>query len=362
MSFKEYRTNIEENDTAILYLGFDNMHAIKVVKGQTFQTKFGALRLSNLIGKPYGSRIQCPKGYLYVLYPNPELWTQNLPHRTQILYSTDISLVTLQLDLKPGSVVVESGTGSGSLSHAIIRTVAPEGHLYTFEFHEQRAQIAKEEFVEHGVSDFVTVTHKDVCQDGFGLNGIADAVFLDLPRPWDAITSAKQALKKEGGRLCSFSPCIEQVQKTCELLQQLGFEDITSMECLVKNYDVRTINLPIADLGKNNSTLSNTCTALDEKKACKEIEEKADLVKIQTETEDLETKEKLEPMDTDLKEKLTSKDKDKSNKAVDKNKLRTDFDLIGKKEQFSFFFKTGVFPQNMPGHTGYLTFCTLYPS
>ena len=109
MSFKKYKTNIDENDTVILYLGFANMHAIKVVKGQTFQTKFGALRLSNLVGKPYGSKIECPKGYLYVLYPTPELWTQNLPHRTQILYSTDISLVILQLDLKPGSVVVESG-------------------------------------------------------------------------------------------------------------------------------------------------------------------------------------------------------------------------------------------------------------
>lgn len=109
MSFKEYKAFIEENDTVILYLGFENTHAIKIVKGQTFQTKFGALRLSNLIGVRYGSRVECPKGYLYVLYPTPELWTQNLPHRTQILYSTDISLVTLQLDLKPGSVVVESG-------------------------------------------------------------------------------------------------------------------------------------------------------------------------------------------------------------------------------------------------------------
>ena len=35
------------------------------------------------------------------------------------------------------------GTGSGSMSHAIMRTIAPTGHLYTFEFHEQRAKIAK---------------------------------------------------------------------------------------------------------------------------------------------------------------------------------------------------------------------------
>ena len=46
---------------------------------------------------------------MYLLYPSPELWTVTLPHRTQILYTTDISLITLELDLKPGSVVIESG-------------------------------------------------------------------------------------------------------------------------------------------------------------------------------------------------------------------------------------------------------------
>ena len=40
-------------------------------------------------------------------------------------------------------MVVECGTGSGSMSHAIVRTIAPSGHLYTFEFHEQRATTAQ---------------------------------------------------------------------------------------------------------------------------------------------------------------------------------------------------------------------------
>ena len=47
--------------------------------------------------------------WVYVVHPSPELWTVTLPHRTQIVYSVDVSLITLQLGLNPGSVVCESG-------------------------------------------------------------------------------------------------------------------------------------------------------------------------------------------------------------------------------------------------------------
>lgn len=105
----------------------------------------------------------------------------------------------------------------------------PKGHLHTFEFHEQRAETAKKEFSEHGLANYVTVYNRDVCNDGFGVENLADAVFLDLPSPWKALQSAKNALKMEGGRICSFSPCIEQVQKVCLELTQLGFTDIVSV-------------------------------------------------------------------------------------------------------------------------------------
>jgi len=98
------------------------------------------------------------KSWVFVLHPTPELWTVTLPHRTQILYSMDISIITLYLGLRPGSVVVECGTGSGSLSHAIARTIAPTGHLYTFEFHEQRAKIARWGTLVDGITLALTVS------------------------------------------------------------------------------------------------------------------------------------------------------------------------------------------------------------
>lgn len=93
-----------------------------------------------------------------MLQPTPDLWTLSLPHRTQIIYTPDISMIIFQLELKPGSIVIESGTGSGSLSHSFLRAIKPLGHLHTFDFHEQRCDIARQEFTSHGLGDYVTVS------------------------------------------------------------------------------------------------------------------------------------------------------------------------------------------------------------
>ncbi|XP_070698270.1 tRNA (adenine(58)-N(1))-methyltransferase catalytic subunit TRMT61A [Pempheris klunzingeri] len=251
MSFVEYSDLIQEGDVAIVYLGHESLMPVKVQQGAQTQTRYGVIRHStDLIGQRYGSKVTCSKGgWVYVLHPTPELWTVSLPHRTQILYTTDIATITMMLELKPGSVVCESGTGSGSLSHAILRTVAPTGHLHTVEFHQQRAEKVAEEFKEHRVDHLVTVRNQDVCKDGFGVSGVADAVFLDIPSPWEAVRHAKTAMKKHGGRLCSFSPCIEQVQRTCETLADQGFEEISTLEVLLRVHDVRTVSLPLPDFG-----------------------------------------------------------------------------------------------------------------
>ena len=198
----------------------------------------------SLVGLPYGSKVQFSKGWVIALHPTPELWTQTLPHRTQILYATDISMIIGCLNILPGSVVCEAGTGSGSLSHSILRTIGDSGQLYTSDFHEGRVESAREEFSRHSLSSRVTLSHRDVYSDGWGVEGRADAVFMDLPKPWLALHHAVNAIKFTGGRVCSFSPCIEQVTRTCLLMRKYELQNIRTVEVLLRSFAVKKIYTP----------------------------------------------------------------------------------------------------------------------
>ncbi|PIN21838.1 tRNA(1-methyladenosine) methyltransferase, subunit GCD14 [Handroanthus impetiginosus] len=239
-----FNRRIMDGDLVIAYERYDSMKPVKVSENGVLQNRFGVFKHSDWIGKPFGSKVFSSKGgFIYLLAPTPELWTLVLSHRTQILYIADISFVVTYLEIVPGCVVLESGTGSGSLTTSLARAVAPNGHVYTFDFHEQRAASAREDFERTGLSSLVTVGVRDIQGEGFPdeFLGRADSVFLDLPQPWLAIPSAAKMLQQDGV-LCSFSPCIEQVQRSCETLKS-HFTDIRTFEVLLHTYEVREGNL-----------------------------------------------------------------------------------------------------------------------
>ncbi|CAM9262480.1 unnamed protein product [Scytosiphon promiscuus] len=248
---------IRDGDMVVFFegrepIGFDRMKPKTI-----WQCRHGAFHHDEIIGKPFGSRVfsRTTKGYVYALSPTPELWSHVVPNRTQIVQDFDQSIVIFRLDLKPGDIVVESGTGSGVMSTAIMRTIAPSGFLHSFEFNEFRATRAQEEFEENSLGGLVKVAHRDVCASradggGFGeeLDGKADAVFLDLPEPWLSVEHAKSVLKP-GKKVCSYSPCIEQVMKTCEALRSNGFHSVTTIEFRLRNINYTEVQLDVPDFG-----------------------------------------------------------------------------------------------------------------
>jgi tRNA (adenine57-N1/adenine58-N1)-methyltransferase len=87
------------------------MKPFVVEKGGNVHNRHGRFNHDDMVGKPFGKKIPSSsgQGFIYVLYPTPELWTLVLSHRTQILYQPDISFCTSMLELEPGVNMIEAG-------------------------------------------------------------------------------------------------------------------------------------------------------------------------------------------------------------------------------------------------------------
>ncbi|KAG6006497.1 hypothetical protein E4U21_007042 [Claviceps maximensis] len=284
-------------------------------EGVTLNTRFGSFPHSTLLGIPWGSQVRASvvdtgsrgrkrrrdelgdeetptsnaddgndtpgssapakkaivaaSGFVYVLRPTPELWTTSLPHRTQVVYTPDYSYILQRIRARPGSRIIEAGAGSGSFTHASARAVYNgyptsetdvKGKVFSFEFHEPRFQKMQVEIKNHLLEGVVQVTHRDVYDQGFLVDGKsphATAVFLDLPAPWEALhhLSRRRTLKEgkldqdatewvspldpdQSVYICTFSPCIEQVTRTVTELRTLGWTDIDMVEIAHKRFNI----------------------------------------------------------------------------------------------------------------------------
>ncbi|KAJ5609520.1 tRNA (adenine(58)-N(1))-methyltransferase catalytic subunit trm61 [Penicillium herquei] len=234
---------------------------------------------------PVQKAVAAASGFLHMMYPTPEAWTLSLPHRTQVVYSPDYSYILHRLRVRAGGTIIEAGAGSGSFTHASVRAVFngyPEeqqkkrklGKVCSYEFHEQRAGRIREEISQHGLDGLVEVTHRDVCKDGFllgdsqtGSSPNATAVFLDLPAPWLAL---KHLVRKpaSGGPspldpsstvyICTFSPCLEQVEKTVRVMRQLSWLNIEMVEVQDHRIDVKRERVGLETEGIRGATVFPT--------------------------------------------------------------------------------------------------------
>ncbi|KAG6812303.1 hypothetical protein H0H92_003476 [Tricholoma furcatifolium] len=299
----------------------DAIQPLVITPGKEFNSKFGNYRHSDLVGMPYGSKVgsRTGKGFIHVLRPTPELWTMALPHRTQILYLADIAFITSHLDIKPGSRVIEA--------------------------------------------------------DGFTVEDTVDSVFLDLPAPWEAIEHAKRALRKDRTtRICCFSPCMEQVLRTVNALNDAGFTDITMYETLLRPVDVSNVPAP--------PPIGDICEKL------KQAERKREDKRLQQIAANrLQASKRKREDSTPAKDQPSEEDIP----AVDRKRLKTNDDvIIAEQEQMSVDLSpeevmdgpvssTALTPSGSPaqftatkislskvmqevrGHTSYLTFASLQP-
>lgn len=242
------RRPFEEGERVVVQESYNKLKQIVLRKGGIMDSKYGNYRHDDLIGGSAGTRWEAVNhersgaascaGFMHALRLGPVLYGTSVAHRTQIVHYHDAALIIGALRLSSGCTVVEAGVGSGALSAALAWTVTPGGRVHGYEFHRERAAAARETLPDYlGVS----VRDGDVCETGFpGVSDkAADAVFLDLPAPERVVQEAARVLRDDG-RLCTFSPCIEQVQRTHTALRSSrAFHSVICVTAPVRTYETR---------------------------------------------------------------------------------------------------------------------------
>ncbi|WP_322793595.1 tRNA (adenine-N1)-methyltransferase [Bellilinea sp.] len=236
MSWNLHGTTVNDGDLAQLVGLRHKSFIVRVKQGGELQTHRGVVKFDDIIGKPWGSRIRSHMGNpFYVLQPALGDLLKELPRNTQILYPKDIGFILVQMGIGEGQVVLEAGTGSGSLTSAMAFAVGSRGKVITYEAREEMQKLARKNISRLGLEERVDFKLRELTQEqGFDEEGV-DALFLDLPNPYDYIHHARKALKM-GGFFGCILPTANQVSKLLLALRQFDFAFVDVCEVLLRYY------------------------------------------------------------------------------------------------------------------------------
>ncbi len=207
---------------------------VKVQPGQSQGTHFGQIKHTELMEHDYGEGLRTPKGEVYfLLRPTLGEYTRRLKRQTQIVFPKEAGFIIEHLNIFPGCTVVECGTGSGSLCCTFAHFVGDTGKVCTYDRREEFSALARKNAEKWGVAHRIEFNVRSL-DEGFKERG-ADAVFLDVPTPWEYIDKAYEALAP-GNHLGILVPTTNQISDTLRALQEFGFADVQVVEIMLRYF------------------------------------------------------------------------------------------------------------------------------
>jgi cobalt-precorrin-6B (C15)-methyltransferase len=137
----------------------------------------------------------------------------------------EIRVITLsKARLKPGDIVVDVGSGTGSITVEAAMLVQPNGLVYAVDHDERAVELTKRNCQRFGVLEYVKI-----------IKGHAPEALLKLPHFDCAIIGGGSEVLREILEVCKIKGCtrvvinailIETANRALESLKELGFKDI----------------------------------------------------------------------------------------------------------------------------------------
>jgi tRNA (adenine57-N1/adenine58-N1)-methyltransferase len=228
------KATAQAGDTALLVSAQNKRYMLRLKPEDQLQTHRGVINHTDLIGLPWGSKVYSHLGSGYLLLqPSTADLMIEIKRNTQIMYPKDVGFVLVSLGIGPGKQVIEAGTGSGSLTTALAFAVGSSGHVYSYDSRPEMQNLALKNLERVGLAEQVTFISRDII-DGFDETNI-DALFLDVPNPYDYLSQASRALKP-GGFFGSILPTTNQVSKLLIALHRENFAFIDVCETMLRYY------------------------------------------------------------------------------------------------------------------------------
>ncbi|MCS7127661.1 MAG: tRNA (adenine-N1)-methyltransferase [Sulfolobales archaeon] len=228
---------VSEGSIVLLVIDRKRRFLTRVEKGGVLGTDKGYINHEDLIGLEYGSIVKTSQGHrAIVLKPMHYDYIHGYRRVTQVIYPKDAGYMIYMSGIGPGSIVVEGGVGTGYLTTCLARAVGENGAVYGYEVREDFLKAAMENLAIAGLLSRVKLKLKDV-RDSIDEEGV-DAVFLDIPDPWNAIESSYKALKPSH-LLLAYIPTVNQVEKTVLALRRHGgYCDVRAVEIMLREMSI----------------------------------------------------------------------------------------------------------------------------
>ncbi len=214
-------------------------YLVTLESGMVFHSHHGTLEHDVVIGSEEGGEVTSSMGRrMRVLRPTLAEYVLKMPRGAQVIYPKDLGPILIEADIFPGACVLEAGTGSGSLTLALLRSVGPKGTVHTFDVRDDFHSKALENIERYIGADpnYGTLVAKigDLYEDE--INVEVDRVVFDLTEPWRALENVNRCLRP-GGILLSFVPTVPQVQNLVAALGR-GWTMVRSFETMQRGWTV----------------------------------------------------------------------------------------------------------------------------